>query len=211
MVLTTTDDAQEIKRCYELGCNVYITKPVNYESFANAIRQLGSVLFRHSGTASRHMTPATPPTLLYIDDDAALARLVDRGLTRAGFNVVHAGRRRARASIGCSRAASTSSRSTSTCPASTASKRWSDPGDTQCAAGRVRHGVAGFQHRGHRLEGRRSRLSRQGHPGRFHSAAACRHQSAHLRRRMISAEGPRRGRGRSPRLARPLCGAGRRA
>ena len=41
VVLTTTDDTQEIKRCYELGCNVYITKPVNYESFANAIRQLG--------------------------------------------------------------------------------------------------------------------------------------------------------------------------
>jgi DNA-binding response OmpR family regulator len=41
VVLTTTDDVQEIKRCYELGCNVYITKPVNYESFANAIRQLG--------------------------------------------------------------------------------------------------------------------------------------------------------------------------
>jgi two-component sensor histidine kinase len=35
------------------------------------------------------MTPATP-TLLYIDDDKALARLVDRGLTRLGFNVVHA-------------------------------------------------------------------------------------------------------------------------
>jgi CheY-like chemotaxis protein len=41
VVLTTTDDLQEIKRCYELGCSVYITKPVNYESFANAIRQLG--------------------------------------------------------------------------------------------------------------------------------------------------------------------------
>jgi DNA-binding response OmpR family regulator len=41
VVLTTTDDTQEIKRCYELGCNVYITKPVNYDSFANAIRQLG--------------------------------------------------------------------------------------------------------------------------------------------------------------------------
>ena len=41
VVLTTTDDSVEIKRCYELGCNVYITKPVNYESFANAIRQLG--------------------------------------------------------------------------------------------------------------------------------------------------------------------------
>ena len=41
VVLTTTDDSEEIKRCYELGCNVYITKPVHYESFANAIRQLG--------------------------------------------------------------------------------------------------------------------------------------------------------------------------
>jgi CheY-like chemotaxis protein len=41
------------------------------------------------------MTPAmtAPPamcTLLYIDDDAALARLVERGLTRLGFCVVHA-------------------------------------------------------------------------------------------------------------------------
>ncbi|WGR92290.1 response regulator [Bradyrhizobium sp. ISRA443] len=35
------------------------------------------------------MTSATP-TLLYIDDDAPLARLVERGLTRAGFKVVHA-------------------------------------------------------------------------------------------------------------------------
>jgi len=41
VVLTTTDDKVEIQRCYDLGCNVYITKPVNYENFANAIRQLG--------------------------------------------------------------------------------------------------------------------------------------------------------------------------
>jgi CheY-like chemotaxis protein len=41
VVLTTTDDAVEIQRCYDLGCNVYITKPVNYDSFAHAIRQLG--------------------------------------------------------------------------------------------------------------------------------------------------------------------------
>jgi CheY-like chemotaxis protein len=41
VVLTTTDDVREIQRCYDLGANVYITKPVNYESFANAIRQLG--------------------------------------------------------------------------------------------------------------------------------------------------------------------------
>ena len=41
IILTTTDDQREIQRCYDLGCNVYITKPVNYEGFANAIRQLG--------------------------------------------------------------------------------------------------------------------------------------------------------------------------
>jgi len=44
VVLTTTDDKIEIQRCYDLGCNVYITKPVNYESFAAAIRQLGLFL-----------------------------------------------------------------------------------------------------------------------------------------------------------------------
>jgi CheY-like chemotaxis protein len=41
VVLTTTDDSQEIRRCYELSCSVYITKPLNYESLADAIRQLG--------------------------------------------------------------------------------------------------------------------------------------------------------------------------
>jgi CheY-like chemotaxis protein len=44
VVLTTTDDKTEIQRCYDLGCNVYITKPVNYENFADAIRQLGLFL-----------------------------------------------------------------------------------------------------------------------------------------------------------------------
>ena len=41
IVLTTTDDAREIQKCYDLGANLYVTKPVNYEDFANAIRQLG--------------------------------------------------------------------------------------------------------------------------------------------------------------------------
>jgi DNA-binding response OmpR family regulator len=41
IVLTTTDDQAEIQRCYDLGCNVYITKPVDYQQFATAIRQLG--------------------------------------------------------------------------------------------------------------------------------------------------------------------------
>lgn len=41
VILTTTDDEREIQRCYDLGANVYITKPVDYDSFAHAIRQLG--------------------------------------------------------------------------------------------------------------------------------------------------------------------------
>ena len=44
VVLTTTDDKTEIQRCYDLGCNVYITKPVDYDSFAGAIRQQGLFL-----------------------------------------------------------------------------------------------------------------------------------------------------------------------
>jgi CheY-like chemotaxis protein len=44
VVLTTTDDKIEIQRCYDMGANVYITKPVNYESFAKAIQQLGLFL-----------------------------------------------------------------------------------------------------------------------------------------------------------------------
>ncbi len=44
MMLTTTDDPREIERCYELGCNVYITKPVEYEPFVEAIRRLGLFL-----------------------------------------------------------------------------------------------------------------------------------------------------------------------
>jgi CheY-like chemotaxis protein len=44
IMLTTTDDPREIDRCYELGCNVYITKPVEYEGFIDAIRRLGLFL-----------------------------------------------------------------------------------------------------------------------------------------------------------------------
>jgi CheY-like chemotaxis protein len=41
VVLTTTDDAREVRRCYDLGCSVYITKPVDYDRFAEAVRNLG--------------------------------------------------------------------------------------------------------------------------------------------------------------------------
>ena len=44
VILTTTDEPREVRRCYELGCNVYITKPVDYEQFSDAIRKLGLFL-----------------------------------------------------------------------------------------------------------------------------------------------------------------------
>src|SRR5215472_12127306 len=43
-----------------------------------------------SSAATSSAATSALPTLLYIDDDDALARLVDRGLTRLGIKVVHA-------------------------------------------------------------------------------------------------------------------------
>jgi CheY-like chemotaxis protein len=44
VVLTTTDNPQEIRRCYELGCNLYVTKPVEYDLFSDMIQKLGRFL-----------------------------------------------------------------------------------------------------------------------------------------------------------------------
>jgi CheY-like chemotaxis protein len=41
IVLTTTDDPREIARCYDLGANVYVSKPMQYDKFVHAIQQLG--------------------------------------------------------------------------------------------------------------------------------------------------------------------------
>ena len=44
VILTTTDNPREVQRCYDLGCNVYVTKPVEYEHFTEAVRKLGMFL-----------------------------------------------------------------------------------------------------------------------------------------------------------------------
>jgi CheY-like chemotaxis protein len=41
IMLTTTDDPREVGRCHALGCNSYIVKPVDYDKFAEAIKNLG--------------------------------------------------------------------------------------------------------------------------------------------------------------------------
>ena len=44
IMITTTDDPREVAHCHSLGCNSYITKPVEYDDFVHAIRQLGLFL-----------------------------------------------------------------------------------------------------------------------------------------------------------------------
>lgn len=44
IMLTTTDDPRDVARCYDLGCSVYIVKPLQQEAFTEAMRRLGLVL-----------------------------------------------------------------------------------------------------------------------------------------------------------------------
>lgn len=41
VVLTSSKESPDIQRCYKLGANSYIVKPVNFEGFAAAIKNLG--------------------------------------------------------------------------------------------------------------------------------------------------------------------------
>jgi CheY-like chemotaxis protein len=41
IMLTTTDDPREVETCYRLGCSIYITKPVQFEKFAETLRRMG--------------------------------------------------------------------------------------------------------------------------------------------------------------------------
>jgi CheY-like chemotaxis protein len=44
IMVTTTDDPLEVDLCHSLGCSNYVTKPVEYDAFVNAIRQVGLFL-----------------------------------------------------------------------------------------------------------------------------------------------------------------------
>lgn len=41
VMLTSSKEDPDIKKCYELGANSYIVKPVNFVGFAEAIKNLG--------------------------------------------------------------------------------------------------------------------------------------------------------------------------
>jgi CheY-like chemotaxis protein len=44
IMLTTTDDPREIQASYELGCNCYITKPVEFNAFSESLKRIGLFL-----------------------------------------------------------------------------------------------------------------------------------------------------------------------
>ena len=45
IMLTTTEDPREVQRCHQLGCNSYIVKPVDYDKFAEAIKNFGLYVY----------------------------------------------------------------------------------------------------------------------------------------------------------------------
>ena len=41
LMLSTTDEPREVENCYALGCNYYITKPVNFTIFTELLKKMG--------------------------------------------------------------------------------------------------------------------------------------------------------------------------
>jgi len=41
VMLTSSKESPDIRKCYELGANSYIVKPVNFDSFTHAIKNIG--------------------------------------------------------------------------------------------------------------------------------------------------------------------------
>ncbi len=41
VVLTSSREDRDIRKCYDLGVNSYIVKPVDFEQFASSVKQLG--------------------------------------------------------------------------------------------------------------------------------------------------------------------------
>jgi two-component system response regulator len=41
VILTSSKESPDIQKCYDLGANSYIVKPVNFERFTEAIKNLG--------------------------------------------------------------------------------------------------------------------------------------------------------------------------
>lgn len=54
VVLTSSDEERDIIECYKLGANSYIRKPVDFDEFIDAVRQLGTYWLQMNETAVVH-------------------------------------------------------------------------------------------------------------------------------------------------------------
>jgi len=41
VILTSSREEPDLKKCYELGVNAYVVKPVNFKDFIEAVKQIG--------------------------------------------------------------------------------------------------------------------------------------------------------------------------
>jgi CheY-like chemotaxis protein len=41
VVMTSSREEQDLQKCYQLGVNAYVVKPVNFHEFVDAVKQLG--------------------------------------------------------------------------------------------------------------------------------------------------------------------------
>lgn len=44
VIISTTDDPNEMERCYDLGANAYVSKPMEFDQFNTTMRNLGHFL-----------------------------------------------------------------------------------------------------------------------------------------------------------------------
>jgi two-component system response regulator len=51
VVLTSSDEAKDIDRCYQLGVNSYVPKPVDFEKFLEAVKRIGNYWLETNRTA----------------------------------------------------------------------------------------------------------------------------------------------------------------
>jgi DNA-binding NarL/FixJ family response regulator len=40
-MLTSSREEPDLKRCYDIGVNAYVVKPVNFKEFIDAVREIG--------------------------------------------------------------------------------------------------------------------------------------------------------------------------
>ena len=87
MILTSSKEERDVAQGYRDGCNSYVRKPVNFDEFVEAARQLGLYwLLLNEGPPALTMTTTSLRTLI-IDDSADDAELLIRELRRESYDV----------------------------------------------------------------------------------------------------------------------------